>query len=119
VVVKFRFHASGPDNGREVLLRGYITFGAFETWFDELAGRKLTQQQPSLDLAHVYEFIAKKGKVAARELSVVFDTDTAEVEGFIDDLVASGVLHKHKAGSGFLYSTFAPGSVCDPVTGVC
>ena len=24
-----------------------------------------------------------------------------------------------KAGSGFLYSTFAPGAVCDPVTGVC
>jgi len=107
------------ENGREVLLRGYITFEAFETWFDELAGRKLTQQPPTLDLAHVHEFIARKGRVAAEELSVIFDTDRAEVEGFMDNLVEKGVMHKQKAGSGFLYSTFAPGAACDPVTGVC
>lgn len=107
------------DNGREVLLSGYISFEAFATWFDELASQELSRNKPPFDLTTVYEFVSRKGKVAIEELSLVFDVDRSKVEALVGDLVSKDILNEQKTGSGSLYSTAMMGAACDSVTGVC
>ncbi len=107
------------DNGREMILRGYTSFEEFETWFSEIAERELIRNELSFDLTTVYGFVDRKGKVAAEELSMVFDVRMSEVEQLVDDLAARDILRKQKTGNTSLYSTATVGSTCDPATGVC
>ncbi len=100
-------------------MRGYVSFEAFATWFDEIASQELSRNEPTFDLTTVYEFVSRKGKVAIEELSLVFNVNRSEVEAFVGDLVSKGILNERNAGSGSLYSATMVGATCDSVTGVC
>ncbi len=107
------------ENEHEALLRGYISFETLETWFEEFAGGKLIRNELTFGLTQVHDFIARTGKVAAKELSVVFDAKLPEVGRFLENLAEKGILHEQKVGNGYLYSTPKSGSACDPATGSC
>ena len=106
------------ENGHEVLLRGYIPFETFETWFEEFAGGELIRNEMVFGLTPVHDFIARKGKTAAKELSVVFDARLPGVGRFLENLAEKGILHEQEAGNGYLYSTSRSESACDPAGGL-
>ena len=107
------------SKGQEQMLGGYTSFKIFETWLNELADAELIKKELVLELAQVHDFIARNGKVAPKEISVVFDVALEEAGQFLENLVKKEILQENKAGNGYLYSISKSSSVCDPVSGSC
>lgn len=105
--------------GREKMLRGYTSFKTFDTWLNELAGADLIKKELAFELTQVHDFITMNGKVAPKEISVVFDVTIEEAEQFLKNLVEKEILQEKKSGNGYLYSISKSSSACDPVSGSC
>ena len=105
--------------GQEKMLWGYTSFKAFETWLHEFAGGQLIKKELALELTQVHDFISRNGKVAPKEISVVFDVTLEKAEQFLKNLAEKEILQKMKAGNGYLYSISKSSFACDPVSGSC
>ncbi|MEE8484893.1 MAG: DsbA family protein [Nitrospinota bacterium] len=107
------------SKGREIMLRGYTSFKAFETWLNELAGAELIKKESALELTQVHDFISRNGKVAPKEISEVFNVTLEEANQFLKNLAEKEILKEDKTGNGYLYSISNSSSECDPVSGSC
>ena len=107
------------SKGDEKMLWGYTSFKAFEIWLNELTDAELIKKELALELTQLYDFISRNGKVAPKEISVVFDVTIEKAEQFLKNLVEKEILQEKKAGNGYLYSISKSSSVCDPLSGSC
>ena len=109
---------TGEGAGDAVFLNGYVDYGKFDYWIQELADHTLTKKEIPPKKSAIYGFIERYGKVAVVEVATVFDMDRAETKGVLDEMAAGGLITAVEAGNGHLYSP-AKSVACDTATGTC
>jgi putative protein-disulfide isomerase len=89
--------------GEEVVLRGYRRWGSFQTALDRLGGGNLKPRTLGTDHESILKFVRKYGRVAFREVSVVFDLSPEATSEVLARLKAQRSIKKVKAGNGYFY----------------
>ncbi len=103
------FLVRNPRNGQEILLHGYRRFAELEDAFGELSGDALRPASPAANKDTILAFVRKYGKVAAREVTEVFDLTGAKTDEYLALLVSEGRLAAHEVGNGSFYTASVDG----------
>jgi Predicted dithiol-disulfide isomerase involved in polyketide biosynthesis len=98
------FRIRNVQNGRELLLRGHQQFGSFITAFSVLSDTVLAKQ-PVASEGTIAEFILRHGKVAPREIAVVFMVPENAIDKYLKVKLDEGLITKEEAGNGFFYKS--------------
>lgn len=105
--------------GEEVLLRGYIPYQTFESWFKELSKNQIKQKVLKAGSPQVFDFISRYGKVATMEVACVYDMAFEDAQKLLKQMAEKGLVYEKKVGNGVFYSLSSDTMQCDPVTGSC
>ena len=103
------FLVRNPQDGQEILLPGYRRFAELEGAFRELSGDALRPAPPTANRDTILAFVRKYGKVAAKEITEVFDLTGAKTDEYITLLVSEGRLTAREVGNGFFYAASVDG----------
>lgn len=90
--------------GEEAILRGYRRWNSFQSALEKLGGGNLKPRTLGPDQESILKFIRKYGRVAFREISVVFDLSPEATSDALEKLRAQRAVKKVKAGNGYFYA---------------
>ena len=105
------------SSARDILLRGYQSFGAFKAVIDCVAD--LEARPPQKTEEAVLNFLRVHGRAAPVELMSVFDVSLAELDALLKNLITERRIRQAPAGNGVFWEPVPEGLSCDSVTGVC
>ena len=88
------------SRGASRVLNGYSSFELFERVFHELAGGTLLQQAIEASDENIVNFVYKYGKVATKEVEVVFHLSPRETREKLEQLLSAGKIATQRAGNG-------------------
>lgn len=104
---------------KEVLMRSYQGFNAFQSVIRSLAGDAVRDTAPEKTEENILAFIQRYGRVAPIEIQMSFDLSGIEVGEIIDHMQEKKLCRKIPAGNGlFIASVYNP-MACDSDTGTC
>lgn len=98
------FIVRNPGNGQEVALRGHQQFGRFVEAFQAVAGDAVQPHLPNKNKETIAAFVRKYGKVAPREIAVVFMVAENEIDKYLEPFLLAGDIRKVTVGNGIFYT---------------
>ncbi len=86
------------------MLRGYQQFDEFAGIFQKFAGDTLKRSILRVNKDSISSFVQKYKKVAAKEVTEVFELKEEETEEYLTTLVSEGLISSELAGNGHFYA---------------
>lgn len=105
--------------GKEIMLRGYQTFGNLQAVIATLAANQLQAHPPQKTAEALLEFLHVHGRAAPVELATVFDISPTELDTLLRSPAVQQRIRRVPAGNGCFLEPVPADLSCDSATGIC